>query len=98
MRRVSHASKGSCERTERPQPEALGMEGKVGFQWASKWPCIAQTWATLANNLSLEGTERFQRWFVFGIRQSKLKSILSVGTENVFFAEKTVNLYKWMIV
>lgn len=34
------------ERTERPQPEALGMEGKVGFQWASKWPCIAQTWAT----------------------------------------------------
>ena len=53
----------------------------------------------LANNLRLEGTENVSEMVCLWNRTEQAqKHSLSIGTENVFFAEKTVNLCKWMIV
>lgn len=56
----------------------------VGFQW----PCIAQTRATLANNLSLEGTEKVSEASLSLTKTEQPKAHSSVGTENVFFGGK----------
>lgn len=75
-----------------------GREGglPVGFQMAMHSTDLGNP---LANNLSLEGTEKVSEVVcLWNQTEQAQKHSLSVGTENVFFAEKTVNLYKWMIV
>lgn len=68
----------------------------MGFQMAMHSTDLGNP---LANNLSLEGTEKVSEVVcLWNQTEQAQKHSLSVGTENVFFAEKTVNLYKWMIV
>lgn len=83
--------------------------GKGGDGLLMGWrneACLLQAWATPmpshplpANNLRLEGTGTVSKVAcLWNWAEEAQKQSLSIGMKNVFFAERAVNLYTWIIV